>query len=782
MVTAQGGTVGFVSPLPSDADAQSRTPMDAKSGKTAHCRSSTKKVLTLRKPKKQPHVADRMQLAVATATTLHQSRRVARRQWIIDPRQSTHLFIWDIIALCALMFVACVTPYEVGFLEPSTSPSDPLFILNRVIDAVFILDLVLQFLLMVEAPHDGELRWISEPRLIARHYLSTWFTLDIVCVLVSSIDYVSLLNKDSDVNNLRLLRVLRTLRLMKLTKLFSSLKIIKRYEVKFAINYAALSLIRCLVAMLLTAHWFACIWGLQASFSDSKLDTWLGVGDYCAAHVAIANVTGSITCEPPFVQYVASLYWSVMTITSIGYGDISATAGNTPEQFVALTLMIVGSIGQGLVLGTIVSNLSSIDPEKEAFTNTMTELNKMMSREGLRNDLRIRLREYFHETHHIRRADKRTALLELMSPTLRSEVAWELNKSWLGRVWFLQGASLAFLVQLSLNLKPLVFSPGEIAPSGKLYIVNRGLSLFGGIIYSRGKYWGEDVILTSDNLRLTYCALAMNFLEVFTLARGDLEKAAAIFPSMAKRLRQCSIRLAVRRAFMLEAQRRAEPEALPPSASDFLSKGRTSLVLKSSGRGYEGDEEDAVAAVAKARSESTMPTANTRQRTCLRRVSTMSAAKSSKVAEDRNARQESEMAAAAVGAAMASNFTEDKGSLSAVEARISRTSGAELEAPPPLQPQAQPSNVFGVFSSVFAAPSLPAPAPDLSKVSSVVADALQALRGELRPLIEANLANQEALRSGLDQQREATQAIANDISRLSKLVVPGDDMLRKLRA
>ena len=140
------------------------------------------------------------------------------------------------------------------------------------------------------------------------------------------------------------------------------------------------------------------------------------------------------------------------------------------------------------------------------------------------------------------------------------------------------------------------------------------------------------------------------------------------------------------------------------------------------------------------------------------------------------------MAAAAVGAAMASNFTEDKGSLSAVEARISRTSGAELEAPPPLQPQAQPSNVFGVFSSVFAAPSLPAPAPDLSKVSSVVADALQALRGELRPLIEANLANQEALRSGLDQQREATQAIANDISRLSKLVVPGDDMLRKLRA
>ena len=158
--------------------------------------------------------------------------------------------------------------------------------------------------------------------------------------------------------------------------------------------------------------------------------------------------------------------------------------------------------------------------------------------------------------HHIRTTNKRHDLLELMSPALRSEVAWEVNKRWLSRVWFLEGASLSFLVQLALVLKPVVFAPGEIAPIGPLYIVNRGLALYGGMVYVRGSYFGEDVILTSQHLQRTYCALAMNFLEVFVLARQDLEDIAAIFPAVWKQIRQHAVRLACRRAFILEAQTR----------------------------------------------------------------------------------------------------------------------------------------------------------------------------------------------------------------------------------
>ena len=97
------------------------------------------------------------------------------------------------------------------------------------------------------------------------------------------------------------------------------------------------------------------------------------------------------------------------------------------------------------------------------------------------------LREYFQQTVHVRLTVKRSELLESMSPTLKAEVAWECNKEWLSRIWFLKGASQAFLVQLSLRLTAQVFAPGEIAPQGYMYIVHRGVALYGGKVFGAGE-------------------------------------------------------------------------------------------------------------------------------------------------------------------------------------------------------------------------------------------------------------------------------------------------------
>ena len=61
------------------------------------------------------------------------------------------------------------------------------------------------------------------------------------------------------------------------------------------------------------------LWGLQAEFSTNKINTWMGVGDYC---ILAVNATGpaDVICAEPLALYTASVYWAVMTITSIGYG------------------------------------------------------------------------------------------------------------------------------------------------------------------------------------------------------------------------------------------------------------------------------------------------------------------------------------------------------------------------------------------------------------------------------------------------------------------------------
>ena len=281
---------------------------------------------------------------------------------------------------------------------------------------------------------------------------------------------------------------------------------------------------------------------------------------YCRPHPTDA---AEVQCEHPAVLYAAALYWAICTITSIGYGDITATPGNTGEQAVASVLMVLGSLGWGFVIGTVVATLTNMSPESTHFMHTMGELNSMMHREGLSRAMRMRLREYFHQTKHVRQTRKRDELLELMSSHLMSEVTWEVNKAWLRKVWFLRQDTLptAFLVHLSRRLQPFVYAPRESVPIGQLCIVHRGLVLYGGRVFSQGRVWGEDMILSTSLLQLKFVPRAMSFVEIFTLSREALVSVASFFPQAERSIRRAVVRLATRRAFIFVAEVRLRKRA-----------------------------------------------------------------------------------------------------------------------------------------------------------------------------------------------------------------------------
>ena len=67
---------------------------------------------------------------------------------LLDPRQHTFVGLWDGISAVALIFTALVTPYEVAFIPAARVGSEPLFIINRVVDGIFLLDVVFHFFLV----------------------------------------------------------------------------------------------------------------------------------------------------------------------------------------------------------------------------------------------------------------------------------------------------------------------------------------------------------------------------------------------------------------------------------------------------------------------------------------------------------------------------------------------------------------------------------------------------------------------------------------------------------
>ena len=70
----------------------------------------------------------------------------SRSRSTISP-QSKFLGRWDVATALALLWTAFVTPFEVGFLSTVVDYASPLFIINRLVDLVFIVDIILAFFL-----------------------------------------------------------------------------------------------------------------------------------------------------------------------------------------------------------------------------------------------------------------------------------------------------------------------------------------------------------------------------------------------------------------------------------------------------------------------------------------------------------------------------------------------------------------------------------------------------------------------------------------------------------
>ena len=508
---------------------------------------------------------------IATYETQHMHTRdstTIMKRFIIDPRTSVWIGWWDGIISLALVFTAIVTPIEVGFMGiPEDRWEDPLFLVNRFVDLVFIYDLCLQFVLMYPSSEtqDGidTTAWVEDFQQIGRHYLlSWWFVLDVFSIGVSGFDIFS--PDNSSTQRFKALRAVRVLRLLKLLRLLRGSRIFKRWEMRLSINYALLSIVNICVMLAFVCHLFACIWGLQASFEP--LDTWLGQKGYCVVYNASLPCPADMRCDAiegwmctgSGQTYLYSLYWAIATVTSIGYGDVAATPFNESEQIAAVIMMLFGSLTFAYLIGSFSGLASNLSPDVRRFRQDLTDLNKFLTANHIPSGLRYQLREFLHQTVYLRNNATGNRLLSEMAPKLRNEVALTINKKNLLKIDLLRDeCEQGLILELAFSLTLGIFPPGDYCPNGHIYIVSRGAALFAGHVKLPGTSWGEaDALLTTDRLRFAIPAMALSYLFTFSLDGATLRStmAQAKYPYAAARLRRKQIHWIMRRGLVRAAQ------------------------------------------------------------------------------------------------------------------------------------------------------------------------------------------------------------------------------------
>ena len=236
------------------------------------------------------------------------------------------------------------------------------------------------------------------------------------------------------------------------------------------------------------------------------------------------------------------------------HGDITATPFNPTEQMIATVIMLLSGMLWGYLIGTFAGLAANLSPTEQEFRAELSQLNKFMSRHKFPNFIRYQLREYFHETIHLRDDQVQKALQAKLSPAMQLEVCWAVNHQWIEKVWYFQKISSSMMIDLAKALKSVVFPPREFCPSKILYIVERGSAFWGGHIRKTGEVWGDDIVLEWPNLELNFPALCCTYVWAFMIHAKRMKQVMEKYPIFLQQFKKRKKRWIFRRALVAAAE------------------------------------------------------------------------------------------------------------------------------------------------------------------------------------------------------------------------------------
>lgn len=142
----------------------------------------------------------------------------------------------------------------------------------------------------------------------------------------------------------KLYKLIRMTRLAKLFKMFKRKNVLSQFTAMMKISSGLERLVFFSVFVVFFFHLSSCLFVILAQFEFSQR-SWL--------------YTNNITDLEPNDQYVASVYFMVTTLSTVGYGDIAAnTIG---ERVFCIIIMLVGVFTFTFVSGALSSIISNFD-------------------------------------------------------------------------------------------------------------------------------------------------------------------------------------------------------------------------------------------------------------------------------------------------------------------------------------------------------------------------------------------------------------------------------------
>ena len=277
---------------------------------------------------------------------------------------------------------------------------------------------------------------------------------------------------------------------------------------------------RLLVNITLAGHCLACGWLLLGHMNLES--SWIA--------------RESLPLEIPESQYIRALYWTIATMTTVGYGDITPVLDR--EYLYACFVMLVGASFYAYIIGNVASLVGELNAGKAEYQQRAQFVTNYLHEQNVPAKLVNRVQAYYLNRWTRYRNYNEDELLSDLPRPLALEIKTELASRFISEVPIFKYASQVIREKLLASLELEFIDPGSvIARDGErnqklIFVIDGQLEVqFEGEVvdhFGPGDYFGNYSLILDEPR--TASVVANSYCELMYLHKDSYEQIKQLYP------------------------------------------------------------------------------------------------------------------------------------------------------------------------------------------------------------------------------------------------------------